>query len=285
MTEAMGFLLPNSPLGADRKALLKPGTYVLSGFIGDVVFGSHDVDDEDPAPATGEYLLERAIQYAAGHYAVDALKLLRSKEWDELGYAADVKNTPGDTFTEKFERWHYEIHCVNRLHYGLFKFRSRAFYLTPFVQKKVWDYSLSLPEALRKRERAYFAAMSLGYPELFAHPTTSNVGLPPGVHNRAAILLQKARSRWLNKLDDAVFRSTGLSVYFDPAQLYGHRRELQQKRYHAQVAECIADLKQNPVLNPRALDELHDRYRRRGPVSTHTLRALFTIREWDRRYG
>ncbi len=285
INEGMGFALPNSPLGADRKEVLAPGAYVLSGFIGDAVFGSHDVDDADPAHASGEYLLERALRHSAGHSAADARQLLRSEQWDELGYAADVAATAGDTFAEKFERWHYEIHCVNRLHYGLFKFRDRCFYLTPFVQKSVWDYSLSLPEALRKRERAYFAAMKLGYPELFDYPTTTNVGLNPAVESRAAIVLQKARSRSLNKIDDMVFRATGLWVYFDPAQLYGHRRELQQKRYHAPVAECIADLKQNPVLNPRALDELHDRYRKRGPVATRILRALFTIREWDRRYG
>jgi hypothetical protein len=127
--------------------------------------------------------------------------------------------------------------------------------------------------------------MKLGYPELYRYPTTRNSGFSLDMKNPALTFTRKAWHRAMNGLDDAVWKSTGLSFYFWPEQLYGHRRELCQSLYHSAVAECIEDLKKTPAFNPQALDNLHARYRRRQPVSTHILRALFTVREWERRYA
>ena len=214
-----------------------------------------------------------------------SLPLLASNRWDEMGYENDVRATPGDTLAEKYERWHYEIHCVARLNYHLFVFRTRAFYLTPFVQRGLWDYSLTLPEAVRRGQRGYFMAMKLGYPLLHDYSTSRRLGMSANVQSRALIQMRKAWRLSMNKLDDAVWKSTGLSVYFDPKQLYGHRRELRQSQYHSAVAECIEYLKQTPAFDPKGLDDLLTRYRKRLPVSTHILRALFTVREWERQYG
>lgn len=284
-TEGMTFVFPNSPLGSDRKALLEPGTYVLSGYMGDVTFGLRDMDDYDPAHNTDDFLFEKVLERATGNYMQEALPLLASKRWDEMGYENEVRATPGDSLAERYERWHYEFHCVARLNYHLFVFRTRAFYLTPFVQKSGWDYSLTLPVAVRRGQRGYFMAMKLGYPLLYNYATTRRLGMSANVQSRSLMRIRKAWRLAMNKLDDTVWKSTGLSVYFDPKQLYGHRRDLRQPLYYSAVADCIEYLKQTPAFDPRALDDLLVRYRKRMPVSTHILRALFTIREWERRYG
>ena len=284
-TEGMTFVFPNSPLSPDRKELLQPGSYVLSGYMGDAVFGSRDMDDCDPAHDTSDFLFRKALERASGNYPKEVLPLLASNRWDEMGYEDLVKATPGDSLAEKYERWHYEFHCIARLTYHLFVFRTRAYYLTPFVQKSLWDYALTLPPSIRRRQRGYFMAMKLGYPQLYNYPTTRRTGLSAGAQNRT---VQRMRKAWLvamSTIDDVVWKSTGLSVYFNPKQLYGHQRDLRQSQYHSAVAECIADLKQNPAFDPKGLDDLLIRYRKRSPVSTHVLRALFTIREWDRQFG
>jgi hypothetical protein len=215
----------------------------------------------------------------------EGLPLLASKQWDEMGYENDVRTTPGDSLAEKYERWHYEIHCVTRVQYHLFVFRNRAFYLTPFVQKNIWDYALTLPDAVRRRERGYFMAMKLGYPALHEYPTSRNLGFSPNVQSRALTRMQKAWRLSVRRLDDALWRSTGRSLYFDSKQLYAHRHELRQTRYHSAVADCIEYLQQTPAFDPKGLEELLTRYRKRLPVSPHILRALLTVREWERRYG
>jgi hypothetical protein len=283
--EGMTYVFPNFPLGPDRKAVLPPGSYVLSGYLGDLVFGAHDVNDRDPAHNTSEYLLKRVHARASGTYLKEALSLLASDRWDELGYEDMVAATPGESLAEKYERWHNQIHCVNRVQYALFVFRHRAFYLTPFVQHKIWNYSRSLPEAVRANERGYFQAMKLGYPVLYAQPTRRNLGLPARMRTRALTILQKTWYRTLNRLDDAAWRSTGRSLYFDPRQLYATRRELRQSQYHAAISDSVALLKQTPAFDPKGLDALLARYRARLPISTHMLRALLTLREWERRYG
>ncbi|MEX2343370.1 MAG: asparagine synthase-related protein [Steroidobacteraceae bacterium] len=284
-TEGMAPVFPNSPLGPDRKALLKPRTYVLSGYNGDHAFGSRDVDDYDPGHNTGDFLFKMALKRASGSYEKEVLPLLASHRWDELGYEELIRATPGNTLAEKFERWHYEFHCTTRLHYHLFVFRTRAYYLTPFTHRSLWDYALTLPEAVRQRQRGYFMAMKLGYPNLYNYSTTRRMGLSANVQSRTVLRMRKAWRVGMNKLDDAIWKSTGLSVYFDPKQVYGHRRDLRQSQYHSAVAECIEYLKQTPAFEPKGLDALLFRYRKRLPVSTHILRALFTVREWERQYG
>ncbi len=281
-TEGMFFVFPNSPLGPDRRELLKPGTCVLSGYVGDVVFGSHDVDDLDPAHNTDDFLFKKVFAHA---HSKEALPLLTASHWDEMGYENYVRATSGDSLAERYERWFYEVHCPNRVNYMLFVFRNRAFYLTPFVQQKVWEYSLRLPESVRRRESGYFMAMKLGYPVLHAHPTSRNTGFSAGVQSRALRGIQRAYYQSMNALDDVLWKSIGRSPYFDPRQYYGHRHELQQPMYHSAVTECIKDLGQSPAFHRKGLDELLARYRSRLPVSTHILRALFTAREWERRYG
>ncbi|MEO8466159.1 MAG: asparagine synthase-related protein [Gammaproteobacteria bacterium] len=283
--EGMVYAFPNFPLGPDRKAVLKPGSYVLSGYLGDCVFGSHDLNDTDPAHNTDERLLQRVFDRAAGPYLKEALALLANKQWDELGYQDLVKATPGDTLTQRYERWHYETHCVNRVQYALFVFRDRAFYLTPFVDRQVWDHTLTLSEAMRHRQRAYLLAMKQGYPALHAQPTRRNLGLSGTVRSRAVTVVKRVWHDSLSRVDSALWRSTGRSVYFDPRQLYGSRQELRQAQYHAAITEAVEGLKKNPVFDRKALDALLTRYRRREPVSTHMLRALITVREWERRYG
>jgi hypothetical protein len=243
------------------------------------------VNDRNPEHDTSEFLLANVIRHAAGAHLQEALPLLATDRWDELGFRDMVAATHGDSFAEKCERWHYQVHCVNRLQYALFVFRDRAFYLTPFVQQKIWDYSLTLPEAVRASQRAYFLAMKLGYPVLHAQPTRRSLGLPPGMQNRALIGLHKTWYKTLNRLDDVVWRSTGRSLYFDPRQLYATRRELRQSQYHAAISDSVAFLKQTPAFDSKGLDALLARYRARLPVSAHLLRALLTVREWERRYG
>src|SRR5262249_53340645 len=150
---------------------------------------------------------------------------------------------------------------------------------------KVWELSLTLPEVVRQRQRGYFEAMRLGYPQLHGFPTTRNMGLAPGLQSRPLRALLRAWYGTLNALDDRVWKATGRTWYFGPGQFYGHRHELQLSSYHAAIEECIAYLKKTPAFDPRGLDALLARYRSRQPVSTHILRGLLTAREWERRYG
>jgi len=281
-SEGMTFALPNTPLGTDRRAVHKPGTYVLSGILGDVAFGSRDVNDRDPTHNTDDFLFKRVLAHG---YAKEALPLLAAPHWDEMGYERQVRATPGESLIERFDRWAYGTHWVGRLSYHIFVFRDRAFYLAPCIERKVWDLSLTLPEAVRQRQRGYFEAMKLGYPQLHAYPTARNMGLAPGLQSRPLRALLRAWYGTLNALDDGLWKATGRTWYFDPRQFYGHRHELQQPSYRAAIEECIAYLKKTPAFDPRGLDALLARYRGRQPISTHILRGLLTAREWERRYA
>jgi hypothetical protein len=142
-----------------------------------------------------------------------------------------------------------------------------------------------LAEAMRRNERAYYLAFKLGYPSLHAIPTARNPGWSADVQNRTLIRAQRAWRAAMMKADDALWRATGVSLYFNPKQLYEHRHALRAPEYHGPVNDCIDQLKHHPAFDASGLEALRARYRNRLPVPPHMLRALFTVREWLRRYA
>ncbi|MBU0691297.1 hypothetical protein KKH18_05710 [bacterium] len=283
--EGMTFVLPNSPMGSIREAALPEGSFVLSGYIGDAVYGSHDIEDNDPNHNTDEFLIEKAMAWAAGGYYNEVLPLLTSTDWDEMDFRGDLRKTPGETLPEKYERWHYEVHCVNRVNFALQKYRNRAFYLAPFIHRNVWEIAYNLPQRLRHSELAFFLAMEQGFPKLYRYPSARNAGFSVEMKHQWIKKIRRGLQRAMVRFDDSIWRTTGRFAYYSPNQNYGHRRELNQPMYHTGVHKCIEDLLSISILNPLELKRFRQRYDRRQGVSTHTIRALFTIREWERQFG
>ena len=87
-----------------------------------------------------------------------------------------VAATPGESLAEKYERWHHQIHCVNRVQYALFAFRDRAFYLLRRATEDLELLPITAGGGARRSSARYFQAMKLGYPVLYAQPTRRNSG-------------------------------------------------------------------------------------------------------------
>jgi len=285
MTEGCTFSIPNCPLESWRNAL-PLNSHVVSGYVGDAVWGSHDGPQGDAAdPRAIDELWRFILDSSFGCPLEDVTSLLRDANWDSLGLKEWVEKQPGETIRIKYNHWLFDVHCGNRITYALQRFRDRAFYLTPYLQRRVWETGYALPMPFRRRERAFFEALKLGYPQLYGYPTTRNHGFPPGMSHR---WLGYAREKWWQSLmavDDLNWRLTGKFYYYGRRMLYHHNRELRQRLHQPDMLQCFEDLKQRDVFNPAALDVLRENYLHRKPIKLHLLSSLLTIQQWMKNYA
>ncbi|MCB9365888.1 MAG: hypothetical protein H6508_01680 [Calditrichaeota bacterium] len=287
VSEGIKLTFPNNPIGP-LKDVLPKGTLVLSGLLGDTMWGAEDLSS--PAEYQGtENMGERVSQLAwarAVQTPMDGvLRVLTTEQWDTLGYADRIRSLPGSTMDERYSRWYAEDRDTNRTIFAVQMLRDRAFFLAPHLHNKLVKFTHRMPVELRRGGTAYHAALKLGYPELYRYPTTRNYGhsLEENVKWKKRFL----RRWWMlqSRIESVVYRVTGDTV-FAPAsnRQYGHPLALQRKQHRASVLNCLEELGPMSILDPKGIALLRNDFYHRRPCPTQLLSALVTIHQWQKYY-
>ncbi|MBU0508946.1 hypothetical protein KKH27_08940 [bacterium] len=286
-SEGMKLAIQNSPLGPQRE-VLPPGTHVLSGFLGDTMWGVEDIKrarDLAVHGDMGEHLVRLVLARALTTSVAEVQPLLTTENWDVLNYREAIRALPGATLEERYSRWYALDRDTNRVNFGIQVHRDRAFYLAPNVHARVVRFAHGMPVQLRRAGIAYFNALKSGFPELYNFPTTRNFGYPleRDVHWRRRIL-----RRWgmaISQIERIVFRCSGELFYY-PAMghQYAHPLEYHKKRYRADVLRCLEEVQPMSILDPRGIAKLRDAYDHRRYHSAQLVKALVTIQQWQKYY-
>jgi len=289
-SEGMYWTCPDYPVEPFRHALPKH-TYVLSGYLGDPVFGCFDLPKEklcSPVGRDDEHLVELVNEIAvheSGTTTAEVHSVLRPGLYDFRQFETELLDLPGLDLKEKYDRWLYEGSKLNRVNFANELHRDRAFYLAPFVHRCVLDVAYSLPACERRGEKAYFAALKERFPELYAYPTKSNFGFPLGTPIYPRIFAARVWRKAWSEIDKAIGRPLGVILYHHPRTNYAHPRELYKSIHRPYVLDCFEGLKKLEVFSPAGLDVLKNRYLCRKAVNSYLLRGLLTIHQWTKHYG
>lgn len=284
-SEGMKLTFPNYPIGP-LKEVLTPGTHVLSGFLGDTMWGMEDLSESDAqfsGGGMGDFLVKLVMSRALHVPIADVRKVLTTDDWDSLGYRDTIRNLPGETIDERYSRWYAEDRDTNRISFAVQMHRNRAFFLAPHVHAKVVKFAHSMPVTLRRNGVAYRSAMKMGFPDLYNFPTTRNFGYPPGVNVKWR---QRITRRWwsvVSEFEKKSFRYTGKLFFYPPlGRQYAHPLELQKERHRSAVLRCLDELEPMSVLDKGSVSRLRDDYFSRRPHPPQLLRSLITIRMWQK---
>jgi asparagine synthase (glutamine-hydrolysing) len=123
---------------------------LLTGQIGDAIFGSHFIGSKK----VKEYITSKS------HYGIVPEFIYKKISFiDELLIQYSNSNS---------EAYIYEGRISNGTVYGDIALRNRVDSITPFYSKKLLDFTLSVPEALRINEDIYIKWFSKYYPSMLS---------------------------------------------------------------------------------------------------------------------
>jgi asparagine synthetase B (glutamine-hydrolysing) len=284
-SEGMYCSTPDYPVTAFHSALADHG-YVLSGYIGDPVFGAKEKGSEFETAVTG-HEDELAVIYRKTASFIpweDVQPLLSVADRDPFRIYDRYASLPGKTMQERLDYWYFGPHTTNRTHYAVFPARYKTFFLTPFISRAVLDYAFSMPPEERRARRAYFAAIRRRYAELYRFPTTNNFGFP--LETSAPLRIAASRSWrkvWL-EVDERVGGALGTILYRHPRFAYNHPRELLRSIHKPFVLESLEALSELSIFDSRALAAWRDRYRKGRGINPWLPRHLLTVHQWMLNY-
>jgi hypothetical protein len=284
-SEGMRLVFPNNPIGPLRD-VLQPGTHVLSGFLGETIWGVEDLAQSAATGDLGEQLFKIVWSKALEAPFTSVRRMLTTDNWDALGYEAAIRALPGATLDERYSRWFAGDRDTNRINFGVQMHRDHAYFLTPHVHSRVVRFAHGMPVELRRGGVAYYAALKSGFPELYHYPTTRNFGYP--IEQNVTWRRRIVRRWWLamSQVEKIVFRFTG-DLFFNPplGRQYAHPLELQRKKHRAAMLRILDELEPMTILDPQGIAALRDAYYHRRPHPSQLLRALITIQQWQKYYG
>jgi asparagine synthetase B (glutamine-hydrolysing) len=284
--EGMYWAYPDYPVGPFRSALPK-NSYVLSGHNGGAVFGSYDLQESRLLPRSlgeEEHLLHLVRQTAFISSPTAVSSLVQLGAWDPLGFESAVRAIRGPHLGERYRYWEFDFRYTNRANFAVEVHRDRAFYLAPFVHRRVLDVAYALPSAARQGEKAFFAALKQRFPELYSYPAKKNYGFPLGIPMNPRISATRVWRKVWSQVDEVLGAHTGRMLYHHPRNNYAHPRELYRKKHFADVVRCFDELPNLDVFDRKPLAMLRDRYRRRKKIDPALLRGLLTVHQWWRHY-
>ncbi|MBU0509259.1 hypothetical protein KKH27_10530 [bacterium] len=274
---------PDYPV-APMRAALPPRTIVLSGYIGDLVFGSYD---SDPAAfrteATDDLLCRTVLEDRRICFVPirEVLPLLSDPAGAERHVRTEFGRAPGRTLQERYLSWVFE-NFMNRTNFALQVDRDRAFYVAPFVHGGVLTVASALAPALRRNEAALQSALRTGFPDLYSYPLKKCLGFRPDQSARLRRMLLRAWWGALSRLDDHVGTALGKPIFFHPRWNYAHYRDLFHGVHHDFVAGCLDELRNIPYFDGRAMLNLRNRYVRNKRMDRELFRGLLTVWQWHR---
>ena len=282
--EGMYWTVPDYSVKPFREAL-PVGSLLLSGYIGDPVFGSKEGKAPlEPVAGREEEML--GLLRKAGDVVpwTEVLPLLSEPTRDPLQLEDELRALPGQLMQERFDFWYFGTHTTNRTHYAVTPARRQAFFLMPFIHRRVLDTAFALPAEERLGQRAYRQAMKLRFPELYRFPTKRNYGFPIDQSGGIDMLAARSWRKLWSTVDDVLGPLLGRTIYRHPKFNYDHPRALHDRRHRADVSAALENLEHLPVFNPAAVRSFHDAYRK-GVFDNGLLRGLLTVHQWVVQFG
>ena len=282
--EGMYCAVPDYPVAPFREAV-PPQCFVLSGYMGDPVFGSKEGSAPDE-PVEGREREMLALLRKSATYVpwTTVASFLSDPTPDSLHLERDLQDLPGNTMQERYDFWYFGTHTTNRTHHAVTPVRSRALFLMPFLHRRVLDLAFALPVSERLERRAYLAAMRLRYPDLFRFPTKRNFGF--GAQRKEDLgvwTVRLWRKLWLT-LDETLGPPLDKIIYRHPKFNYEHPRGFAAKQHQADVLTALSELKTVPAFESATLERARAAYMARR-LDINLLRCLLTVHQWLVHYG
>ncbi|MBU1702700.1 MAG: hypothetical protein KJ831_21360 [Candidatus Eisenbacteria bacterium] len=276
---------PNHPVSRLRETL-KEHSSILSGYIGDLVFGSYDLTPETARrlETSDEYFLEQIHGIADVVPPAEALKLLENQDEDPLKTDQACLTLTANSRENAFAMWLWEDHLFNRTNFAVELHRDLAFYHAPFIHCDVLKFAYSLPKSLRLNQKAYRQAMRQAYPSLWSYPLKNNYGFSPAKKSGARIWAARVFRKAMAGADNLLGSYTGKIHYYHPMDNYEHSRELMQERHRGDVLAALKRLREREAFRTDAMSVLINNYEKRKPISKYLLFGLLTIDLWYQYY-
>ncbi|RPH94995.1 hypothetical protein EHM69_05755 [candidate division KSB1 bacterium] len=276
---------PTYPVRPMRE-IFQPGSMVLSGYLGEAVFGCYDLNEEylNNPDYSDEQLFQIVLKKSVRCSFPEVLPLLASEDWDLLRYRESLSEIESESFEEKYNRWLWPNYLLNSANFQLMLHRDRAFFLTPYVHPRVMTEAYRQPRCLRCGQKGFYDMLSKTFPDLYRFPTKRNWGYRINSSAGGRVYLMRARRRLLSGLDKALWKKTGRFFYEDPLLNYVDPREMSDKRHRADILGLLEELNGFTMFNAKTLSALRDRYYRRGTVNPYLLWGLLTIGQWIAHY-
>ena len=284
--EGMYWVYPDYPVEPYANALIGK-KYNLSGYIGDVVFGSYDIPESalsSESHKEEEQLLALIRQKACITPPTVISSLLNLETWDVFEFEKSILDSPGSGIREKYHYWIYGNHQIKRTNFSIELHRDKVFYLAPYVHRNLLDIAYALPAAERLHEKAFFAALKEALPELYAFPSKNNYGFPLGMSKNLRIFTARAWRRMRMDFDKYLGTRIGKIIYHHPRNNYAHPRELQKSIHRQDVLECLEELTNLDIFDRGRLAVLRHEYSHKRALNDQLLRGLLTVHRWMKFY-
>lgn len=276
--EGMFWSVPEYPVTPFADALPEH-SLILSGYIGDVVFGSFEPDDELKTPLDAQELLLSTVESVP--YA--AVRMLLPFAEPETYHESTVSD--GQDPLRAYESFIYGSHQMNRTNFALFVQRHKCCYATPFVHANVLELAYSLSANDRRGERAFFRMVREFFPELWSLPLKSSFGYPGKFRHSRRTVLIRAWRKMLSDADAVIGARVGKILYRHPRLNYAHPREWLAEPHREYVLNCFARLAEHSPLEKRVLMALRKRTEQGKPLDQYLLKGIVTLAQWDEHYG
>jgi hypothetical protein len=282
ISEGMFNAVPYHPVESFRNSI-SGLPMILSGYIGDLVFGSYDLtsEDRDKLHSDPAHLLKMIHRIADLIQPSDVSELLTDKDPDPLRTEQAFMQIEADSPENRFADWLWEDHLLNRTNFAVELYRDRTFYLAPYIHGQVMDTAYQLPDELRRKEGAFFETLRKTYPKLWAYPTKRNFGFPLAEKNTPRIFTARAFRKAMSDFDRRLGARTGKIYYHHPRNNYSHPRELMQPHHRADMLAALIRLKERRPFNAAGIDGLISHYER---FPARLLQGLLTVDLWYKHY-
>ena len=226
------------------------GNYMLSGYIGDFIMGSHMfpemiktnlVTDNDYEKAS-DLILEKDLL----HSLSDIENLFSCSFYEKIENPIsknELKTNRNKNLSAIYFKHFLENHVDKYTYFTIFRYRHLFSYSNPFLDNDLVDFMRKTSPRLRFGQKLFRSMLLKKYPELFELPTKTNLGLRLDVGNtslflKSAILFSKMRANKISSMliKRNIFRDKGKN-YIDYDELI--RRDKEYRNYMRRMIEKV----------------------------------------------
>ena len=197
------------------KEMKKYGNYMLSGYIGDFIMGSHMfsemiktnlVTDNDYEKAS-DLILEKDLLHSLSDIE-NVFSFSFYKKIENPISKDELKNNRNKNLSAIYFKHFLENHVDKYTYFTIFRYRHLFNYSNPFLDNDLVDFMRKTSPGLRFGQKLFRSMLLKKYPELFELPTKNNIGLRLDASNislflNRAILFSKMMA---NKISSMLIR-------------------------------------------------------------------------------
>lgn len=284
-SEGVYWTVPTYPQ-ARLRDVLPTQTHILSGYIGDVVFGSYELSPTDIEGSDPDTILLKNLRKIAFRTRPESvLRLLDTDDWGIPNIENDMLAIDGDNVRERVDHWLLKNHQMNRTNFAIGVVRERAFYRAPFIHRSVLKKAYQFSSDLRHEGWILPRMLERDFPALYAYPTKRNSGFSLSMKSSPYTYTVRAIRKALIVADSVLGPRFKTILYRDPRLNYRHLREYYGSPYRDLVAAAIEELSRIPAFRRKALLRLREDYLRRQCLSEGMIFSMLTLHQWTIHYG